>query len=360
MSKKKIVTIIAIIGVIFLGIKGKSLLKERQSEIKNAPTPTPPQVTIEAVKPKQGVLTNSISFLAQVESKRAVKLSTKLAGFVKYVAVKEAQSVKKGDLLVEIDAIELNSNIKALQATIDAQKKDVKLAKTIYIRNKKLYRVGALAKEKLEASKVALDMKKSILENSIQKLSQLRHQLTYLKIVAPFDGVVDAILLHKGDLAATGKPIIIMSDKKKKLLFSYTAKDDIKRGDEVYLKGKRIGFVSAIYPTSKNALFSAEVALDKDLLIPNGMNVAIDVLTKRVKGCIVSINSLIHKKNGTFVMVKNGDKFTPLKIKVVIKSKDRAIISPCPNGYIAKGSEVKLSQLGAYSKVGIIRNRDAK
>ena len=201
-NKKIIITVITVLAAVILGVKGKGLLEKRKDAISNEAPPSVAQISVEVVKAKQDTLKNLLSYTAQIFSDKSIKLSTKLAGYVKEVMVEEAQKVKKGELLVTIDAIELQSNIQALTSTLEAQKRDVALAQSIYNRNKKLYQIGGLAKERVDISKVTLSTKRSMLESSRQKIAQLKHQLSYLKIVAPFDGVIDAVLLHEGDLAA--------------------------------------------------------------------------------------------------------------------------------------------------------------
>jgi len=361
-NKKMIITIAVLLGVIVLGIKGKGLLEKRKEEVVNEALPSTAQISIEVAKAKQGVLRNSVSFLAQILSDKSIKLSTKLAGYVEKVYVEEAQEVKKGDVLVTIDAVELKSNIEALEATFQAQKNDVQLAKSIYARNKKLFDVGGLSKEKLDISKVALELKESMLESTRQKIAQLQHQLSYLKIVAPFDGVIDAVLLHEGDLAATGKPILSMSNGKRKLVFSYAPSQihSIAKDQMVLFKGEKVGHIKSIYPTSKNGLISAEVSLSEVLAYPVGSNINIDVLTKEVQGCLLPADTLLHKKEGTFVMVHNNSSFNPMQVNVEIEKRDEIIVTPCPKTFVARGSEVKLSQLQAYDKVNILGGIDAK
>jgi len=362
MSKKIIITVAVILAVVILGIKGKGLLEKRKEQVANEALPSTAQVSVEVVKAKQGELKNSVSFLAQILSDKSIKLSTKLAGYVDKVMVEEAQEVKKGDLLVMIDAVELKSNIKALQSTLQAQKNDVIVAQNIYNRNKKLYKVGGLAKEKLEISKATLETKRAMIDNTRQKIDQLKHQFSYLRIVAPFDGVIDAILLHEGDLAAAGKPIVAMSNGEKKLVLSYAAseKNSIADGQTVFYKGQKIGIVKSIYPTSKNGLNTAEVRLLEKLSLPVGININIDVLTQAIHGCILPADTILHKKDGTFVMVYNGKSFSPVQVKVEIETKDEMIVTPCPDAFVARGSEVKLSKLQAYDKVNVLGAKDAK
>jgi RND family efflux transporter MFP subunit len=357
--KKIIIGIVAVIAIVALGIKGKGLLESRKAEIANEALPSVQTITVPVIDAIQGDIKDSNSFLAKIASDKSIKLSTKLAGYIEKVFVEESQKVKKADPLVTIDDTELLSNIRALKATLSTQIADAKVAKSIYERNIKLYNIGGLAKEKLDISKVGKVAKASIIENTKQKIVQLQHQLSYLKIVAPFDGEIDNIILHEGDLAATGKPILTLSNGDKKLLFSFApSSNKIKKGQAVIFKGKKIGLIKSIYNTSSNGLTTAEVTLSSTLEQPVGSSLTIEVITKESHGCIVPTNTLLHKKEGTFVMVYKDGKFSPLKIEIELKKQDKALISPCPNTPIAQTSEVKLATLPAYNNVEIVGAND--
>jgi len=360
MTKKKIVLIVSLIAVAALLVKGKSLLKERQEQVSEQPIPIADAVTVPVVTPKRGVMNQEISFLAQILSDKGIKLSTKIPGYIEDVLVQETQQVKKGDVLVHIDETELRSNIDALKATLLAQKNDIALARSIYNRNIKLYRIGGLSKEQLEVSRVSLKMKQSVAENTNQKIAQLEHQLTYLKIVAPFDGSIDAIFMHEGDLAATGKPILSMSNGKKKLLFSYapTEKNSIAKGQMVVSGEEKLGEIRAIYTTSSNGLITAEVALDRPVGLPVGSSMQIRVLTESQTGCILPDTTVVHKKEGTFVMVYKKGKFSPFPVTVKMHEGNHIMVAPCPEGQVASASEVKLASLPAYNKVNILGAKD--
>ena len=347
--KKKILIAMVVIALV---IVAKGLLNKRKSEIANDVLPVAQKTIVPLVKAKEGTLQNEIPFLAQILSQKSIKLSTKLAGYVEKVMVQEAQNVKKGDLLVSIDATELKSNIKALQANKNAQVYDLKLTKSIYKRNIKLQKIGGLAQEKLDLSKASWDAKKAQLSNTVEKIAQLEHQLSYLQIKAPFDGEIDALYLHEGDLAAAGKAILSMSNKKQKLLFAYTPtkQSQIKKEQDVFLDGEQVGYVKAIYASSQNGLVTAEVALSKALTYPTGTSVNILVRTQKAKGCLLPANTLLHKKEGTFVMVYKEGRYSPLKVNIEMQSDDLVLLSPCPKTAVAQASEVKLAALPAYNK----------
>ncbi len=354
-SKKTVVTVVSLIGVVILGVKGKSLLEKRRAEVANEPVAAVEKMTIPVVYAKEGELVQKETFLAQLLAQKSIKLSTKLAGFVEKVYVEESQFVHKGDPLVKIDATEIKSNIDALHATLKAQQNDLAVARSIYNRNKKLYDVGGLAKEKLDLSLVGLNAKSSMVENTKQKIVQLNHQLSYLKILAPFDGVVDTVILHEGDLAAAGKPLLAMSSSAEKLVFSYAPalESKIKKGAPVFWKDKMVGEIKSLYNTSLNGLNAAEVALHKEIDQALGTNLSIDVMTQKVQGCVVPSDTLVHKKEGVFVMTYENGRFTPQPVSVKMEVENSAIIVPCTTKPLAKGTEVKLSSLPAYEHVEI-------
>lgn len=353
-KKAKIITAVSVIAVI---IAAKGLLSTRKAQIENDILPSVQTVPVSVVKAKQGTLQNEVPFLAQILADKNINLSTKLAGYVEKVLVEESQKVKKGEVLVQIDAIELRSNIEALDATLRAQKSDFVIAKNMYDRNKKLHAVGGLAKEKLDISLGTVKMKRAIVQNTKEKIAQLKHQLSYLKIVAPFDGEIDVILLHEGDLVALGKPILSMSNPKKKLLFAYTPTRNsmIKKEQDVFMDGKQIGYVKSIYSTSQNGLVTSEVALSREIPFPVGASVNITVRTQEAKGCVLPANTVLHKKEGTYVMGYKNGKFNPLKVTIEMQSGHEIMVSPCPKVSVAQASEVKLAALPAYNKIPVTK-----
>ncbi len=91
-----------------------------------------------------------------------------------------------------------------------------------------------------------MDAKKSAIVGTELKIEQLQDQKRYLNIKAPFSGNIDTLILHKGDLAVVGKPILSMSNGIKKLLFNYTPSSNIQKGQKVFINQQHIGEVTLI------------------------------------------------------------------------------------------------------------------
>jgi RND family efflux transporter MFP subunit len=353
--KKVLVTIIAIGVAIIVAINGKKLLESRKEEIKNTPTPEIKTASISLIVPKSGIVKQKEKFLAFVAFDKSIKVSTKMAGYIKKIYVKEGDKVKKGELLAKIDEHDINSNISLLKTTLKQQERDYKLSKQIYERNLKLFNIGGLPKEQLDTSKVAMDAKRSAILATKLKIEQLEDQKRYLNIKAPFSGEIDSLIMHEGDLAVVGKPILSMSSGVKKLLFNYTPSSNIKKGQPVFIEGEKIGEVSLIKNIAKNGLAEAEIKLLNPSIsnIPVGVSLDIEVLTKEAKGCIVPDDTLLHKKDGVFVMVYRDGKFYPQKVSPSLEHNGKTLITPCIENPIARGSEVTLAKLPIYGDIKI-------
>ena len=70
---------------------------------------------------RQETLQARVSASGEIRPKNYVELQAEIAGVVTYVAVKEGDSVRQGDVLLRIDPTQSEADLKAQQAQVDAQ-----------------------------------------------------------------------------------------------------------------------------------------------------------------------------------------------------------------------------------------------
>lgn len=353
---KKIIVVLLIIALL---VSAAMLLKKRKQSVKNASVPTAPVYQVQVVSATMGHLEQTRSFLAKLSSRETAVISSKLSGRIKGTLVRENQGVKKGELLLQIDDLEIAANIKSLQAILAAEEKDVRYAGSLHERNRSLFKVGGLAREKFEGSEVAFATKQAGLEATRQKIIALEVQLSYLNIKAPFDGNIGSIFSRKGDLATPGKPLLSINSLDQKLTFRYVPGDPaVKTGREVFLDGKKTGQVINIYSDADNTLSVAEISVERPLEMPNNSYVTIDLLTFAGDGCRVPVDALLQKKEGSQVMLYEDGEFAPLPVTIIARNREHALIEPCPALAVAVAAASKLSQLPGFGQV-LIRRGDA-
>jgi len=355
---KKIIALVIVIAVIALA--ATKLISEK-NKVANQKTPLALNYSIKTVNALEGEVLQKRPFLAKLESDKEVKVATKLSGVITKLHVSESQRVKRGELLVEIDDKAIKSNLSTLYETLKVQKSDVEYYSSVLARNKKLYEANAISKEKYDASKLQLLGKEAALKSTKDKITALKVDLTYLQVRAPFDGVVSAVYLHKGDLATFSKPILSLSAHAQKMQFSYASTGKIVSiGNRVLQNNQEIGKVSKIYPNAKNNLNIAEVALSKYIEQTNDSYLSVDVITNSARGCTLPLNALLHEKGATFILAYRDGKFHKQEIDVVVEGDERVIIEPCVKEKVAIASESKLSILPFYKNLNVVGVNDAK
>lgn len=152
-------------------------------------------------------------------------LEAKIVGRVTDVSVQSGQAVKAGEVVVKIEAPEI-------QAQAERAKAALKLAE------QESQRVNALF-AKQAATRSELDAATSHLTQARAALDEVNVMLSYLAIAAPFDGVVSRKLADVGDLAAPGKPLIEVEkpgSKRFEAAIPEALIDKIKVGEELNLK----------------------------------------------------------------------------------------------------------------------------
>ncbi len=81
---------------------------------------------------------------------------------------------------------------------------------------------------------------------------------------------------------------------------------------------------------------NAEVKLTSILDLPVGSTINVEVLTKEAEGCIVPSDTVLHKREGTFVMAYEEGKFRPLQVSIEMQDDNRLLIFPCPSTSVAQ------------------------
>lgn len=156
------------------------------------------------------VLPASLEVSGVVEASRVAAVSSRVMATVTAVPVKAGDAVRSGQVLVEIDpATARGQEAQARGALAQAQ-----AAHALAERNWERFR--ALA-DKQAASELEVDMARMQYEQAKGAVQQAQGAVAAAasvanesRVVAPFDGRIAAKLVEVGDLAAPGRPLVII------------------------------------------------------------------------------------------------------------------------------------------------------
>jgi HlyD family secretion protein len=219
-------------------------------------------------KVEKGDLAKSVVATGKVEPITKVEVKSKASGIVKKLYVEYGDRVKKGQLLAQLDKIEIEAGVEQSKAAllaaeanlkgseadferakVDAEGPDVPLLKRAYDRNLEMQRGGVVSQSALDdaekdyrmavnkqnvarAQMTVLQAKIAQSEAQVAEdhanLKQLEEQLSYTDIVSPIDGIVLSRDVEMGDAVSS---ILVLGS-------SATLVMTIGDTSEVYVKGK--------------------------------------------------------------------------------------------------------------------------
>jgi HlyD family secretion protein len=197
-------------------------------------------VRVTVVKAGEGQVTPSLFGLATVEARRAYLIGPTLAGRVKNVAVDVGDSVKNGQLLAEMDAVDLDARIAAAQAAIararsgvgvaEAQVRDMQARQALATGNAKRY-VDLGQKNFISPSAVEARLQEQSSAQAAQGAAQanlggardeilrleaersaLLQQRANLSLLAPADALVSAREAEPGSTVVAGQAVLRLID----------------------------------------------------------------------------------------------------------------------------------------------------
>lgn len=185
-------------------------------------------------------LRTAISLPAQLIPYEQVDIYPKVTGFVETVAVDRGSHVHQGQLLVKLTAPELASQRSQAEAAVRTAQSQLATAQAKLASDDGTYRhmieasktPGVLAQNDLAVAEQTVNADKGLLDAAEQNISAVKEALrsvtqteSYLRIDAPFEGVVTTRNLHPGALIGPGSgaggalPILqIQNDRRLRLV----------------------------------------------------------------------------------------------------------------------------------------------
>lgn len=145
-------------------------------------------------------ITTTQKYVCQIHSQKHISVKALQDGYLQEIAVKEGQTVKKGDLLFRVLPT-------LYKARLDAELAEVQLAQLEYNNTKRL------AEDKnqvVSQNEVALYQAK--LAKAQAKADLARAELEFTAVKAPFDGIVDRLHEQLGSLVKKEDTLTTLSD----------------------------------------------------------------------------------------------------------------------------------------------------
>ncbi|MDA3779321.1 MAG: efflux RND transporter periplasmic adaptor subunit [Bacteroidales bacterium] len=253
------------------------------------------------------------------EAMNSAFISPEANGQIKKIYVSEGDYVKKGSLLLSLNASVIDNNIKELETSLE-------LAFKLYEKQKELWdqNIGS------EIEYLQAKNKKEALENS---LNTLHSQLEMSLIKAPFDGYIDEIFQKEGEMGSPGRQVLqMLSLSKMKINADISERyiSKIQKGDLVNLsfpaypeitkelKIRRVGNIV----DNDSRTFKIEVRMNNidNKIKPNLISlVKISVYTND-KAIVIPANIINEDIQGSYIYIVKKSQKMNIVNKIYIKT----------------------------------------
>jgi RND family efflux transporter MFP subunit len=141
-----------------------------------------------------------------------VKVAAERAGRLISVHVEEGQTVRKGELLAEIESDELRAALDEARARVQEAEAEVRLTELNLARRRQLVAEQILAAHDLDQATRDLEIARARQDTARATVARYEAQLRKSRIVAPLSGTVTAREVDAGEMVATGDVVVSLAD----------------------------------------------------------------------------------------------------------------------------------------------------
>jgi RND family efflux transporter MFP subunit len=140
------------------------------------------------------------------------EVASRLMGYISNIAVAEGQGVTRGQRLFTVDPLDVQGGVDQARASVSQAESAHADAKADYERFGNLYKEEVVSKQQFDKAKLQFDLAAARLTQAKAGLGTASGQLRYASVTAPIAGVVTRKLANAGDLAAPGKPVLVIEN----------------------------------------------------------------------------------------------------------------------------------------------------
>ncbi len=144
-------------------------------------------------------------YIAQIQSIQNIEIRAQVKGYLESINVDEGRYVSAGQVLFSIMP-------KMYEAELLKQKAEMKAAEIELANTKNLADKNIISKQELAVAQAKLDLQKA-------EVSKAELDLSFTKIKAPYDGIIDRIKFKQGSLIDEGGLLTTLSNNKN--VFAY-------------------------------------------------------------------------------------------------------------------------------------------
>jgi len=254
-----------------------------------------------------------------------VRVGSRASGVLERLYVTVGDPVREGQLLAQLDSIELTARVKQAEAAVENANADHAYAAQEYERGIELRERELISDTEMALMERQRDVGASQVRQAEANLESARIQLSYTKIYAPIGGVVAEVATQVGETVAASfasPTFVTIVDLDRLEVWAYVDETDIGRVEvgqdavftvDTYTDTDFEGEVTAIRPMAEiqDAVVNYVTVIEIDdghgkILRPE-MTTTVNVMLERREDVIAIPNSAVRRdRDGTYAFIMRG------------------------------------------------------
>lgn len=162
----------------------------------------PITIIYETAKVERATISNSVTATGTIEPVNKVEVGTQVSGIISKIYVDYNSIVKKGQVIAELDKINLESELASAKANLASSKSELDYQETNYKRMKALHDKGFISDDDFDIADLSYKKAKETYLVQLQTVQKAQTNLGYATITSPIDGVVLSKDVEEGQTVA--------------------------------------------------------------------------------------------------------------------------------------------------------------
>lgn len=288
--------------------------------------------SVETMTVSTGSISSDFSFSGTVAPSREVSVVPTVAGKVTGLGYEVGDSVGEGAVLFTVDSVDLENQLRSIEANYNVTKLQADNAKTTLESNQILYEEGVISKSEYDQLKLAYDTAEANLTAIEIQKENLEKNIADCSVTVPISGVISARNIEIGSFASQSSPaytIIDLSSVKVEVGVSEQMVNQISVGDTVDVNLTAVspeplqGTVSTISPAAtQTGTYTIKITMDnsRGLLKPGMLAEVTFVTAASDDTMLLPRDAVIDKDGETYVYIVENSTAKKVLVEIGIES----------------------------------------
>ena len=210
-----------------------------------------------------------------MQANQQTSIYARVDGYIARWYIDIGAHVEQGQVLADIDAPQIDANLRMAQAQLELAEANLKLAQTNSVRSQQLFENHVNSQQELDTVRATEQVQKATRDNAAASLKSAQDMKAFEQIRAPFAGTITARFIDVGSLVTSGSVTTVHT------LFDLAQSDPVRvlvHVPQADISSVRPGTPAAItvdeYP---NETFAGKIARDAGAFDPTSRTLLLEI-----------------------------------------------------------------------------------